>query len=323
MEDKRIKNVSEYVEEICEVQKNYIHEYSLQYETPLFRGQPDVDFPLLPSIARDRRNAGGISILNEERNLIEMAKFQMPTIFKKDLEPIELLALLQHHGIPTRLLDVTENSLVALYFACCDEKCIDKDGEVIAFKESQDCITNYPIIQAVADSYRICDGTFVSAWHFVCSAKNFDYFKEQKTEIEMMIKNSEVDYIAGRRSAVDGWIESAFKPPLFIYAPFSSLRQKLQQGRYILFYNSVKRTDEETVEIEKIIREIPKDHDCIAARIQVAAEAKEEILRQLSFFGISRKTLFADNTDIVCEEIKKDAMVRIGSTDDRYWSAKL
>ena len=303
--------------------KKYIHEYSLQYEIPLFRGQPDVDFPILPSIARDRRNAADISILNEERNLIEMAKFQMPTIFKKDLEPIELLALLQHHGIPTRLLDVTENSLVALYFACCDEKCINKDGEVIVFKERQDRITNYPIIQAVADSYRICDGTSVSALYFVRSAKNFDYFKEQKTEIERKIKKSEVDYIAGRRSAADGWIESAFKPPLFIYAPFSSLRQKLQQGRYILFHNSVKITDKGNVDIEPIIREIPKDHDCIAAKIRVAAEAKEEILRQLSFFGISRKTLFADNTDIVCEEIKKDAMVRIGSTDDRCWSAKI
>mgnify|MGYP004496197425 CR=1 FL=1 len=309
MEDKRIKNVSEYVEEICEVQKNYIHEYSLQYETPLFRGQPDVDFPILPSIARDRKNTADITIFNEERNLIEMAKFQMPTIFKKDLEPIELLALLQHHGIPTRLLDVTENSLVALYFACCDEKCMKKDGEVIAFKECQGRITNYPIIQAIADSYRICDDALVQAVDFVRIAKNFDYFKEHKDETEL--------------SAADSLILSAFKSPRFIYAPFSSLRQKLQQGRYILFHNSVKMTDKGNVDIEPIIREIPKDHDCIAARIQVAAEAKEEILRQLSFFGISRKTLFADNTDIVCEEIKKDAMARIGSTDDRYWSEKV
>lgn len=93
----------------------------------------------------------------------------------------------------------------------------------------------------------------------------------------------------------------------------------MQQGRYILFQNDVEANDKGIVSIEPMISEIPKDHSCIAARIQVDASSKDEILQQLSLFGISRQTLFTDSTDVVCEEIKKDALARIQSSDERIW----
>ena len=319
MEIKHITSISEYVGEICAVTQTYMHDFPLRYEVPLFRGQPDVSFPLLPSIARGRSSSIDISIFNEERNLIEMAKIRMPTVFKKDLEPIELLALLQHHGIPTRMLDVTENSLVALYFACCDEKCSNKDGEVIVFKDTQNNIGNYPIVQAIADSYRICGGASLTASIFLNKAKNFDYFREQQYLIQLMSKNSEAKHGTGKSTEFDSWMLGISRSPLFIYAPFSSLRQKMQQGRYILFQNDVEVTDKGIVSIEPMISEIPKNHSCIAARIQVDALSKGKILQQLSLFGISRQTLFPDSTDVVCEEIKKDALARIQSSDERIW----
>ncbi len=155
-----INSVAEYVDVVCK-RNAALKTYGHTSDTLLFRGQADMSNLLIPSIGR--KTAEGKALIEEERNMIEMARYKLPTVFKKDLDPLELLALLQHHGIPTRLLDVSENALVGLYFACHDdETTVGKDGEVIVFMSNDLDVANYPMVNAICDSYKNPDAVFDS-----------------------------------------------------------------------------------------------------------------------------------------------------------------
>lgn len=77
-----------------------------------FRGHIDDAWGLQPSVRRDR------GWLDSEDDMIK--RFRQTSVSRLRYRPQdnwEWVCLAQHHGIPTRLLDWTENPLVGLYFA--------------------------------------------------------------------------------------------------------------------------------------------------------------------------------------------------------------
>lgn len=91
-----------------------------------YRGHSDSAFLLQPSVMRKE------SWLAHERDMYNAIRIECPQEFTNCKSHLDFLVHMQHYGLPTRLLDVTRNPLVALYFAC--ETDPGKSGEIIVFE---------------------------------------------------------------------------------------------------------------------------------------------------------------------------------------------
>lgn len=83
-----------------------------------FRGTRDCTYQLVPSLYRHPKIKSPDCLIDLEWELLSQFRHEAPPFAGKlPAEHLELLFLMQHYGIPTRLLDWTENPFIALFFA--------------------------------------------------------------------------------------------------------------------------------------------------------------------------------------------------------------
>lgn len=119
------KNIVEIIsiEEYTSIVSKYKNKQNVFY-----RGQSDKNYSISCSLSREEGY-----VENESKMISE-------TLKKKEKEflgykvPIEILSKMQHYGIPTRLVDVTLDPYIALYFAI-EEVEHDEDAEVFIFEK--------------------------------------------------------------------------------------------------------------------------------------------------------------------------------------------
>jgi type I restriction enzyme M protein len=107
------KSFADYLEQVC----------STTFNGHLFRGVPDAAVHnLFPSIGRLAKfaNHTHADITKEEKHWLK--RFRLEGVRHVGGNPTEWewMVLARHHRLPVRLLDWTQNPLIALYFAVWD-----------------------------------------------------------------------------------------------------------------------------------------------------------------------------------------------------------
>jgi hypothetical protein len=201
-----VETITDYIKVVKGLRDAWRGDSSPMTWHPWFRGQPNADWPLMPGILRTvtRRPAGTVEdalrgelILRQEfeRRGRQLSAEQPQNCW-------EWYFLMQHYGVPTRLLDWTDGALIALYFAVRhrtnEEGANHADAAVWA-------IDPWCLNQGSNDT-RLVEGVFTPA------QVPSEYFPSTEKELARIPS-----------------------PPIPVHPPHMARRLAVQRSRFILF----------------------------------------------------------------------------------------
>lgn len=231
-----------------------------------YRGQNKETGNILPSVFRDSQK-------DKEDNIYIETLTECSHEFDRHMTHIDILSKMQHYGVPTRLLDITTNPLVALFFACNSET--EEDGVVYVVNSSGKKVKTYD-----SDSVSI----LASLPRF--SKKDKDTLRDlalkysENEAVESFNNSDEVvkrllHEVKKEKPAFEDIINPSDLLSNFIVIPQKNNARIIRQnGAFILF-----GLGSETVE---------------SNIIKIDANAKKSIKNELSRLGISEATLFPE-----------------------------
>jgi hypothetical protein len=246
-----------------------------------FRGHHDVSFELTPFLLRKSPNGDWRFLPNEDRLCKELLIAHYDE-FQGDQYSFDRLVRMQHYGLPTRLLDITTNPLMALFFACADPAgYADVDGEVILF--------SMPLVKV-----RYFDSDTVS-----CLSNLSQLTYEQKNGIDLLLDlpkfngSPSIQKLLHHIKSEKGYFEGRIVPQdmgsiLCVKAKQTNSRIRSQSGAFLLFGHEATLPDSGS-------------DDIAVARITI--REKEDILRQLDKLNVNAMTAYP-SIDRTAEHLK-------------------
>jgi len=188
-----IQDLKTYVDTIIkinhEIEKQNI--YNNKYSYTYYRGHSNWKFLLQPSIYRKENE----NLLKNEDRVFRDIVASKPHFFNDCNTTLDMLVKMQHHGMPTRLLDLTDNPLISLFFACNDNNDGNKEihGEITVFNVPQEKFKYYDsdTVSVLANISK-CNNTFDIS-HLISDDEleilNEYYAIDERNKIDKYIEN--------------------------------------------------------------------------------------------------------------------------------------
>lgn len=278
----KITNLRDYIEDIQDIERKVSNDNNR--EKLYFRGQADASWKLEPSVFR--------GYLYNENNLYHEMERNLYHELAPLSTPLDRLIYMQHHGLPTRLLDITKNSLVALYFACvthqkCDDKIDKENKELISCSDEENNCKDK----------KCSDGV---VYYFI---EENEKFPKKKAEIISLLAKIEHELKVGEYIELikdelgydisqEDLVEYLNEEKILVTSNRNNNRVIKQDGDFFLFSNNSEELEKIKYDLKRNIDENSLDKKL--GKIVIDKEYKEDILKELDNIGINQYTLFPE-----------------------------
>ncbi len=259
-EDKEIKGVTEFIKKI-------VHPKNIEDRINFYRGHSNSIYKLEPSLFRKTKN-GSFQYLENEDTIYNELLTQNFGEFGNDNSTFDRLVRMQHFSLPTRLLDVSTNPLIALYFACRGNEGLS--GEVVSIQVPKTKVKYFDSDTATCIA-NLCKLTIKDKESLSVGELDANYETAQK-KLYHCIKDDKPYF---REAIEDGSINEI----LCIKGKITNSRINAQSGAFLLFGLDAVLEDTNNFGFE-------------ITRYVIEADTKKKIILELDLLNINESTLF-------------------------------